>query len=602
MKNNSIFNPLLLGIGITSISFVHFHSGHFVFVCKDIYSILVYGGLIPFILFILEKDKTVIPKSLKIVGLFLSFLFASFIAIGNNYYYFYNWSDCFGSVKAILLLLLQGCLYTTVFYRIINWVLQKFETFTLEYDTRKLNLRKWFLYIISIKFVFFILLFPCLFDFDAALGVRTFLDSNSAICNHHPVCVEAIHALFFCFGKIVGNPTFGFSLLSICFILITTLIELYGINIIGKTHISYKWQKNYAIVMSFFPFFPALSLLPTKDGLFAYSLLLYVLSVFDIFLSNGACMKQIKYFLLYSFAALSVCLTRHQGISIILITSLGLCLYIKKRIRTISVVSPSIVIALFVTQILFPYLNIEDGGKQEMYGTLFQQTANYLRLYPNDITSKESNAIDVILNVKTIANRYKIHVTDPVKNEYKYNPRYIESNAGPRKFRHVNHYNEKKDLKNYLFAWTTMGVRHPSAYFQATGAITLGFFYNTNKALFDIFSEGFYHPMANTEKYYFWKIDYFYQIYYGWRKTLASTPILNLITAIPYYIWASIVLLSLLCYRKDIQGIIIFLPVFLSIGILLICPVINGRYIFPIVVLLPLLFIYCLLHNCEKNK
>lgn len=602
MKHLPKIKHWLLGVSIIVLSLIRFHSGHFLIVWEDIYSVITYGALAPFALSFAEKQKEIAPRSLKITSCILAVLFAAFTAIGRIYYHFYNWGDCFGCAKAVLLLLVQISIYAFAFYPIVLWLFKRLETIKFNGNPKGLDLRKWFWYIIGVKSIFFILFFPCLFDFDAAVGYRTFLDPSSAICDHHPVFIEALHALFFSLGLKLGNPTIGITILSLLFILFSTLVVIYGIKIVERTNISHIWLIAFAACFTFFPFFPSLSLLPTKDGIFAYSFLLYILAVFEIFRSNGRCLNKKYHLIIYSIAALLVCLTRHQGFVIILFNSVALCIYYKTEWRKIlRTISSAVLVYILVTKILFPLCNIEPGGKQEMVGTLFQQTAYYLRQYPNDITEQESNAIDAILNINTMADRYKIHVTDPVKNEYKYNPRYTESNADPRKFRHVDHTQEKQELNNYLKAWATMGFRHPSAYFQASGAIALGFFFNSKKALFDIYSEGFYNPAANTKEFQFEKVDYFYQAYHECRKTLTTIPILNWITSIPYYIWASIFFIALICYRKDIQGFIIFLPIILSIGVLLICPVINGRYIFPVVVVLPLLFIYCLLSN-RNNK
>lgn len=592
----------LWSAAIIVVSLVRFHNGHFLVIWEDCVSVLTYSILFPFTLWFAHKSKYTIPSNLKYIASGLALFFSTITVLGRNYYYFYNWNDSFGGVRATTLTLLQIATYFACFYQIIAWLLAKIESFSFGEERRPIDVKKWTKIIFCIKGFFFILFFPCLFDFDAALGLRTFLDPNSATCDHHPIFVEAVHAFFFSLGNYLHNPTIGITLLSVSFIVLSTSIDIYSIKIVQKTSISHKGLVIFASILSFFPFFPILSLLPTKDGFFAYSLLLYILCVFEVFQTNGECLNSKKHLLIYSIASLSVCLTRHQGTTIILLNSIALLLYYKKHwVKVVKLVVPSLASAIIITKLFFPILNIEPGGKQELLGTLFQQTAYCLKLHPKDITQQESDAINTILNIETIANRYKIHVTDPVKNEYIYNPRYIESNAGPRKFQHIDHTNESQDLKNYLSAWITMGARHPSAYIQATSAIALGFFFNSKKALIDIYSEGFYNPQANSKEYLFWKVDCIYQSYYKCRKTITSIPVINWITAIPYYIWATIILLTVLFYRKDIQGIIIFLPIILSIGVLIICPVINGRYMYPIVIALPLLLFYCLLCN-RTNK
>ena len=54
-------------------------------------------------------------------------------------------------------------------------------------------------------------------------------------------------------------------------------------------------------------------------------------------------------------------------------------------------------------------------GKQEILGTLFQQTAKYVIDHGEEVTKEEREAINVILDYDTLADRYSIFVQDPVK-------------------------------------------------------------------------------------------------------------------------------------------------------------------------------------------
>ena len=64
----------------------------------------------------------------------------------------------------------------------------------------------------------------------------------------------------------------------------------------------------------------------------------------------------------------------------------------------------------------------------------FQQTARYVKTYNNEVTDKEKKAIDKILNYDTLASRYKVDISDPVKNEF-------------------NRYYKKEELNEYFRVW-----------------------------------------------------------------------------------------------------------------------------------------------------
>ena len=542
-------------------------------------------------------------RAQRIFTAILAMVMAGCIVTAKNYFHHYSWPACIGNLKALCLCGVQTILYGFVLWRILSGVFRWLDTHLLPREATTFSLSRWYWLNIAVRGVFLVAFFPCLFDFDAALGLRTFLDEGSAICNHHPVFVQALHAVFYTLGTALGNPSWGFAILSLLSIFGTSAIIVYGIQLLSEMGLRGRWLQGAALFLSLFPTFPYLSLTVTKDGFFAYALLLYVLTLLELHHTRAKCLSQCRYLLLHTFALLMVCLTRHQGIAIVALETLALLgCYRKVWWRVLLNVAPGFVIVLFITRVLFPYCDIEPGGKQELYGTLFQQSAYYLTVHPDDITAEEAAAIDGVLDREAMVRNYHDYITDPVKNDYKYNPRFLETSAGPRSFRHVDYTHQQEALRAYLTAWASMGLRHPLTYLEASASIWLGFFYNNGFALLDIYTPGAVNPMATTPKYHFWRFDYLADYYYQHRKALAQMPVIGWLCSIPYYIWAAFVLLALLFYRRDWSGITLFLPLLLSLGVLLICPVVSGRYALPIVITLPFLALYLLTNNSQNRK
>lgn len=100
---------------------------------------------------------------------------------------------------------------------------------------------------------------------------------------------------------------------------------------------------------------------------------------------------------------------------------------------------------------------VEPGSVKEMLSVPFQQTARYLKEYPDDVTSKERKAINKILDYDKLAEIYQPDRSDNVKDTYK---------------------NKKGGLKRYFRqAWLPMFFKHPDAYFEATLENTYGYYY-----------------------------------------------------------------------------------------------------------------------------
>lgn len=556
-------------------------------------SIFVYSIVIAIALIISSRTIRNNTNAHRISAVALAIIFSQFIALGRYYEQFHNFLGCFSSKIECLIWAAQSIVYGYAVYRILLILYAFLEKDHSCSNPSKLSYWSWGTILLGVRVLFFIAFYPCVFGFDAAVGLRTYLDPESATCTHHPFFIQLIHGLFFTIGEKIGHLSVGFALLSLLLVLCSCAILLYGIRLFERTNLKKKWILVAVGIYSFLPIYPYLSVYPTKDGIFAYFFLLYLFTIYELFLTKGACLVNRRFFWLHGIAGLFVCLSRHQGAIIFVIESVVLLFLYKdywKKVFTCTL--PVFVLFLIFDKIIVPLNNVEPAGRQESYGTLFQQTAYCLSKYPEDVSAEERAAINHILNCDTIASKYEYAKTDAVKNTYKYNPWYRVSPNSPSMFRHIEKEGEADELLSYQKAWFSMFLKHPLTHIEASANIFWGFFYNVGQPL--ILTEPTWadNPSATTEKYRFWHNRKMAQIVTNRVDIITKTPFLSWIGAVPYYNWLAIFFFSILFYRRDWRGICIFLPVLLSIGVLLICPVAFGRYVFPIVMALPLIFIY----------
>ena len=562
---------------------------------------IFYGVIIPFLFAFFEKYSLNASSSLKVFSAIVAFIFSQFVTVEGSFFHVHSWALCFSSGTAILTWCLRSIVYGFVFYKISLGIACIIEnTHATSTKGYQLDYRKWLFLIVCSRLFALFLFYPLVFGFDAAVGLRTFMDPDCASCNHHPYFVQLIHALFFNIGKEIGHLSVGFFLLALLSIIFSSAIILYGIRLMQHANLSRRLLIAFAISYALFPLYPYLSINPTKDGLFAYTFLLYLFTLFELYITDTQCLYNKRFLVLHTVTILLLCLTRHQGIYIVFVECVLLLLCYKSNWKGIILMTvPSLCLVSAYNNVLLPFINVEPAGKQEVYGSLFQQTAYYLQQHPDDVTTSELSAINKVLNSDTIIVKYVSDTTDPVKNGYKYNPWYRHYIGAPSIFRHIDHSHEAEDLKAYRSAWLSMGLRHPLTYIEASLAISAGFFYNFNRLLLETEPKWAENGAATTPEYRFVHFNKAARIYnnriYSWFKY----PILNWIIAIPYYNWAAIFFLGILFYRKDFKGLIVFLPILLSLGILLICPMVYGRYAYPIAMGLPLLVIYTLY---SKNR
>lgn len=596
------FWECICGIVVVLVSLANYFGGQLTLGESMPRIVVLYGLLTPFALAFFRTHSQTSPSSLILLAILISSLFSQFVTLGRSFFYKQDWSLCFGSWQSILIWAIQTLCYTYVFYKIVLGLLSILQNQSLKKSDFRINLLKWFIIIASVKVVFFATFYPCVFDIDAAIGLHTFLDPNSAICNHHPFFVQSLHGFLFEFGHYLKHTSWGFAFFSIIMILFSSGILIYGLFLIAQSKIGKTGTITAALIFAFFPLYPYLNLFITKDGLFAYSFLMYVFTIYELYLTKGDCLLKIRFITLHIISVLLLCITRHQGIYLIIFEYILLLFSYKSFWKRISAITlPTFIVFFLYSNFLLPLLNVEAGGKQEIYSTLFHQTAHYLHKFPKDVTASEQEAIYTILDKEKLSQNYRYNLTDGSKDCYKYNPMVIASLNDPIVFRHIDHSKEARELQAYRSAWASMLFRHPLTYLQATMGVFIGFFYNNNEPLVKLEPHWTIARFAITPEYIFWHNDRFEKAYYHHAFHWTKLPIINWIFAIPYYLWMTIIALSLLLYRRDLRGISIFLPMFLSLGLLLICPYSSGRYAFPIVVVLPLLIIYLISSNNKKT-
>lgn len=557
-------------------------------------SILIYATIITVVLSCWTNLPDKNNRLLHIIAGIFSFLVSQFVTLGF-FFKIHHHYWCFGNLSNSIIWVVQSIIYGYAAYQIAIRFFAFFEKQKETDSLPKVNTKFWFSALILVRLCFFAAFYPCVFGFDAAVGLRTFLDSECATCTHHPFFIQLIHGSAFLFGQEFGHLSLGFAILSLALIIASSAIIIYGVKLFELSKVKKGWLLTIITLYAIFPLFPYLSVYPTKDGIFAYAFLLYLFTLYEVLLSKGECFKKQRFFWLHFFAGLVVCLSRHQGAIIIMIESLILLIVYRSYWKRILVYTlPAIILSISFSKVIVPLYNVEPAGKQETYGTLFQQTAYCLTQFPDDVTEDERIAINRVLNCDTIVSKYEFAKTDAVKNTYKYNPWYRVTPGSPSLFRHIDRSNESEDLKAYQKAWLSMFIRHPFTHVEASAAVFGGFFYNNGQPLILAEPTWAENTSATTEEYRFWHVNKAASVIQNNSYTLTQKPVLSWFGSIPYYNWFALLLLSVLFYRKDWKGLSTFLPVLLSIGVLLICPVAFGRYIFPIVIALPLLFYYLL--------
>lgn len=246
----------------------------------------------------------------------------------------------------------------------------------------------------------------------------------------------------------------------------------------------------------------------------------------------------------------------------------------------VSVLVPLVLMFLILPVIVFPLLDVVPGGKQEVLGTLFQQTARYATDYSAEVTEEEKEAIDTILGYESLSSRYDPFNTDPVKFMYNYNA-------------------STKELVQYLTVWLQQGFKHPGSYLFASFSPIAPFFSNSKLApLWDTADAGHGGSSLLHQPHSLEIFKEMMEVYYSF---LADAPIVSVLFNCAFWVLFMPLMVVYLCFRREHSTGLLLLPLLGLLAFCLISPVASTRYIVPLVFTLPWIVLIVFFKNGIKD-
>ncbi|MBQ6735665.1 MAG: hypothetical protein IJR00_12255 [Lachnospiraceae bacterium] len=275
-----------------------------------------------------------------------------------------------------------------------------------------------------------------------------------------------------------------------------------------------------------------------------------------------------------------VCITRNNGIFIVFVLWAGVAWrWLKRREKRYRALTLALlgVMALYVVyvRLWIPSLGIRPGSVKEALSIPFQQSARYMRDFPEDITAEEAALVDTVLDVRQIGELYNPLLSDRVKDTYRESARF---------------------LPGYFRAWLSMGLRHPAVYIDATLHNMYGFFDPFSKSR--DFPDGVGRGALNTNP----ELQFTYpaalekptDALQAFASFLEGVPPFALACNVPLALWVSFYLICE-CFRKK-RARILALPSLISLLILVASPTWYAggiRYALPVVLMLPVVWAGC---------
>lgn len=414
------------------------------------------------------------------------------------------------------------------------------------------------------------------YQINQALGINELND-------HHPVFITFIYGAIFSIGQLVTD-NFGI----FCIILFEAVLNALVYSLCVKRIYSMGFSKKVCIfIIGFFAICPVFGFYVqavVKDTVYTPLLVLYILFYLDVIDFNPNLNSKrinIKYVQL-SVSGLLVCLTRHDGCYVVVL-SLILLMFIhiknsQKRKSILAVILSVLVLFTGYSKVISDVLGAKGSPVQESCSIVFQQTARYLREFPDEVTTEEYVAINNVLDANTIGDVFDPLLSDPVKSTFKSSV-------------------SKKDLVQYFETWFKMFLKHPTVYVDTFLQQCYGYFdpfHITGKETYQRYIIGAPVATGDLDIYYVLEGRLQY-ILNNNGDTWLTAPILKLFLSPGTYTWLVIGSILLLWKSRKYRQLVIFSIPILQILICVASPISGSlRYALPLTAMAPILFVWAI--------
>ncbi len=397
---------------------------------------------------------------------------------------------------------------------------------------------------------------------------------DASFIDHHPWFDSVLYGSFVWLGIKIGSASLGFFFYTVFQALLASIVFGAAICYLSRLKTPYVIRFAILVIVGIAPMFSIEILTMQKDSLFGIFFLGYAMMYLDAIISKGMHLSNKKWLIVFAVLALMSILTKKTGLYVILVSGIVLLIAYRKEWRSLIAACgiPILIGAVCVPLVIFPMLNIAPGGKQEMFGPLYQQTITVLKLDPQAFSTEDKNQLNKILDVKKALKKYKAYKSDDVKRQERKNL-------------------QRSDYIDFIKIWFHGALKRPDLYIRSLLACSaelyipskhiglnveisqtgIAYFEDRSRKIGNPFELDAKNPellnaVAN-------KMKSFY------NNVLCTYPPLSLFATAGWYdfVFPFLVFLTALVYRKK-EILLGLTPVWLTSAVLIISPTSMSRY------------------------
>ena len=524
----------------------------------------------------------------------LSSVFALFMVFGNSYKMMDSWNLVFGNLKMFIISILMFFGYFFVFKNLLS-ILYDFldKKNLLKKDIKKNKIVKLFdahpfwasLIVILICWLpYIIAYYPIILSPDPSYQIKQFfgidtkysyynvlIDPNVLITNAHPVLHTLLLGSCLKIGHSIGWDNLGLFIYSIIQICILSSTLAYTIKYMKKLNLPIWFRIVALAIYSLVPIFPFYSMSGVKDVIFSALMIHYVIMIDKIV--RNANQEKISWIklVLATLLMILVCLFRHNGIYVIVLSFPLLFLVDKlNRSRLIAIFVALVSFYSCYNNIILPAFKITPGSPREMLSIPFQQTARYVKYHGDEVSEEDKKVIDYLIEYDTLAERYDPELSDDVKNKY-------------------NRFATSEDLKSYFEVWFKGLLKHPGTYIEATINNVYGYFY-PNKTNWYIYYKFDKRILQDGFDYHYNGLSSLRNILSSYGNSFQQLPVIGMVTNIAFNVWITFIMTAYLIFKKNYKAIIFLVPTLVSVLVCIAGPANTYyRYTLPFIMGMPVM-------------
>lgn len=401
---------------------------------------------------------------------------------------------------------------------------------------------------------------------------------------HHP----PLHSyfVFWAIEYATNNNLSACTPYAIVQIIIFSFILALGLTYLLRLKIHWALIIVYGLYFVLNPVIAIFSIITTKDIIFGGFFFLTTVFTVGLCLDTEKNLKRPLFWVFFDIVILLTLLFRNNALYAFILADIVSIIVLRKYWKRVFVllVIPIILFFMIDKLVFSGIIGLADGATDEKLCVPMQQISYVVCVHENELTDDEIDFVNKYMDVSQIWEAYNPRFADPIK--FLFDSEEYDKSSG-----------------EFWKGWLKLGVKYPKEYISSFLTLNIPYWYWGADSI-DIFSQREYIEVDNRETRGATSLNLralsFYESFSSYSK-MHKYPILTVVFSIVTPIWVMLFCLLILLSRKQFKMLPVLSPAIFLWLTLIAGPVSNFRYIFPHVLLYPLLVLLVLIDTDRKQ-